>query len=135
MKLLRILLCLLMLDGALAGGAVAAGEEEYIEEINDSQFIAIGTVFFTKSTPMPGYRAQYTYMGFDGNNLKIKYELIYHADEIEEVEYYMLRTSPNKDTILSVKPLFGEDPAQVTKLLIGIADQFDRISVKEYRGN
>lgn len=113
---------------------MAVSDDSYIEELDSTKSVAIGAIFYAKETRVPGYRAQYTHMGFEGGDLRIKYELIYHTDEIEEVEYYTLRLN-GKDALLATKPLFGEDPNQVRKLLISVVDGFGRVRVQEFRGN
>ena len=73
-------------------------------------------------------------MGFDGDNIVVKYELYYHYDELEETETFKLVTNASKQALLRTKPFTGEDPAKVTKLLIRIVDSFGRLKVQEYKG-
>ncbi|MFH1753741.1 MAG: hypothetical protein ABH875_06115 [Candidatus Omnitrophota bacterium] len=126
---ISIFLCLIC-----AAPLMAKTIDRYTEYIATNNSIAIGGIFYAKETWTPGYRAQYTHMGFDGGDLKVKYELIYHTDEVLEVEYYTLMLN-GKDALLVTKPLFGEDPEDVTKLLISVVDGFGRIRAQEFRGD
>ncbi|MEE8360269.1 MAG: hypothetical protein V3S04_05015 [Candidatus Omnitrophota bacterium] len=130
----KTLLLLFVLGAICSTSLMAETIDRYIEEIETTKSIAIGAVFYAKETRTPGYRAQYTHMGFDGGDLRIKYELIYHTDEVEEVEYYNLRLN-GKDAILATRPLYGEDPRKVTKLLISVIYGFGRVRVQEFRGD
>lgn len=130
----KILLLLFILGIVCSTPLIAETIDRYIEEIATTKSIAIGAVFYIKETRTPGYRAQYTHMGFEGGDLRIKYELIYHTDEVEEVEYYNLRLN-GKDALLATKPLYGEDPKMATKLLISVIDGFGRVRVQEFRGD
>ena len=128
-------LLLLFISGIICVGPLMAGSSDrYIEELEPTRSISIGAVFYARETRTPGYRAQYTHMGFDGGDLRVKYELIYHTDEVEEVEYYNLRLH-GKDALLATKPLYGEDPKEVRKLLISVVDGFGRIRAQEFRGD
>jgi hypothetical protein len=133
-RLEKILPLLFILSMICVGPLMAEISDRYIEELEPSRSISIGAVFYAKETRTPGYRAQYTHMGFDEGGLRVKYELIYHTDEIEEVEYYTLRLN-GKDALLATKPLYGEDPKEVRKLLISVVDGFGRVRAQEFRGD
>ncbi|MDB4349742.1 hypothetical protein OAA99_02175 [Omnitrophica bacterium] len=133
MKPLKVLLSVFVLSFIYVGAGFSLSDE-YVEVITEDQPIAVGAVFFTKSTPRPGYKACYTHMGFEGNNIRVKYELYYHHDELEESDIFTLVTSTNRQTVLSTEPLCDEDPSRVTKLLITVIDGFGRIGVDEYKG-
>lgn len=134
MKIFKTLLFVLITSFISVNAVFSEENISHVEEITKPQPIAIGEVFFTKSTPKAGYQARYKHMGFDGDNIVVKYELYYHYDELEEVETFKLITDASKQALLSTKPFTGEDPTKVTKLLIKVVDGFGRIKVREYKG-
>ena len=134
MKRTAAIVIFLMSIIILAAGPSAAQEDIINEEISEKQPITIGVVFFTKSMSRPGYQAYYTHMGFDGEYIKVKYELYYHYDELEEREFFTLAVDPTDHALLSVKPFPGEDPEKVTRLTIKVADKLGRLTVDEYKG-
>lgn len=109
-----------------------------IEEITEHQPLAVGSVFYAKSTPRAGYQAYYTYMGLEGDNrtyndtkLIIKYQLFYHYDELEEEEIFKAPVSSDGSALFSPKLLHDENIKDATKLRISIADNYGQIRVKE----
>lgn len=133
MRLLRLFSSVLILSFAFIGVVSGQFVERSDEAITGTQPLAVGTIFFTKSTPKAGYQVHYTYMGFEGGNIKVKYELYYHYDQLESADTFSLPINGSKQAVLNTRPLYGETLANTTKLLITVVDDFGRINVQKYK--
>jgi len=123
--------CLILVFSCQAS-AFALGEEPITEKIS-SPPIAVGGVFYSKITTKPGYQTYYTHMGFEGGYIKVKYEKFYHYDEPVESEIYTAPLTVDRQALISTKPLCGEDPSKVTRLLITVVDDLGRIRVEPHK--
>ena len=130
---LRRILPFALIVGFISLGAVFAQDvdEQPKETITRPQPLCVGTRIFTKSDHEVGYQAYYTYLGYEWNLIKIKYELYYHYDELEETEIFTLPVAGNKQAMLNTKPLCKETPGRATKLKITVLDDYGRIRVEK----
>lgn len=134
MKLPRLLLLICMFCHIYANTVFCQETSKRVEEeITMPQPLAIGTRFYTKSTVKAGHQAYYTHMGFEGNYIKVKYELYYHYEELQETDIFTLPLNADRQSVLCTKPLSGETPATTVKLLITVVDDFGRIKVQKYK--
>ena len=118
----------------LGSGTAARCAEKHTEErITTPQPFYIGTKIFYKGHPKIGHQVYYTYLGFEGDMLKLKYEKYYHFDELVETEILTLPLGSEHDALFITEPIEGETVAESTKLKITVVDGYGRIMVEKIR--
>ena len=120
---------------AMFGSFVFAAQEEEQpkEKVTTPQPLYTGTRIFEKSDPVVGYQAYYTYLGYEGGRLRIKYELYYHYDELVESEILTLPIGTGSETILSTRPFGKEVHGTASKLKITVLDSFGGLKVERMK--
>ncbi len=110
--------------------APALEAERPEERITQPQPLYVGSLLYTKTYPKVGHQQYYTYLGFDGSYLKLKYELYYHFDELEESEILTLPIGGEAQAMFTTKPMGNETAQKATKLLISVIDSYGRVTVQ-----
>jgi len=125
---------ILLITVCVMGFNTALFSEEEIEKpvwkVAVRQPLYIGSRIFTKRDPQIGYQLYYTYLGYEGDMLKIKYELFYHYDKLVKTETLTLPVRSGGVAMFATKPFYGESEGDVVKVKITVVDAYGRINVE-----